>query len=178
LPGVPAIAVKPESVAAAYYLRTQLKTRESQALFPAEVLNELYATLGNVRDLMAVLTVATQILVLIAVLVALLVGFLARRRQFAVLRAIGASRRYVFTVIWLEVGILIAAGSVIGLVLGWGGAQMLSLWLARTAGFAMPVSLGMSEFALCGLLALCGFALALLPASLGQGQSIAVGLRH
>ncbi len=68
----------------------------SLALFPAEVLNDLYVTLDNVRDLMSLLAIATQVLVVVAVLMALLVGFLARRRQFAVLRAIGASRTTFF----------------------------------------------------------------------------------
>ena len=63
LPGVPAIAIKPDSVSAAYLLRAKFRTPRSAALFPAEVLNDLYATLGNVRDLMSMLALATQILV-------------------------------------------------------------------------------------------------------------------
>jgi hypothetical protein len=93
-------SVTPSSVASAYALRGAFRTPRSVALFPAEVLNELYAVLGKVRDLLSLLAVATQALVVAAVLMALLVGFLARRRQFAVLRAIGASRAYVFSAIW------------------------------------------------------------------------------
>jgi len=63
LPGLPAIAIKPESVAAAYLLRGQFRSARSLALFPAEVLNELYLTLGNVRELMSLLAIATQVLV-------------------------------------------------------------------------------------------------------------------
>ncbi|MEN3112531.1 FtsX-like permease family protein [Uliginosibacterium paludis] len=177
LPGMPAIAVKPDSVAAAYGLRGALRTNESMALFPAEVLNELYSTLGNVRDVMSVLAVASQVLVVVAVLMALLVGFLARARQFAVLRAIGAGSRYVFCVIWLEAGLLIAGGAAAGLVLGYGASWLLSAWLAPRMGFAMPVTLGTEELRLAAALAIAGLAIATLPGWLCLRRPIADGLR-
>ncbi|MBS1210777.1 MAG: hypothetical protein H6R19_3175 [Proteobacteria bacterium] len=177
LPGVPAIAIKPDSVSAAYGLRGQFRTPQSTALFPAEVLNELYATLGNVRDLMALLAVATQVLVVIAVLMALLVGFLARARQFAVLRAIGASSRYVFAVIWLEVSVLVASGAAIGLALGYGASWLLMQWIAPRTGFSMPVSIGGEELLLATTLAGAGLVIALLPAWLALRRPIAEGLK-
>lgn len=178
LPGVPAIAVKPESVSAAYGLRGQLRTTESMALFPAEVLNELYSTLGDVRDLMSLLAVATQMLVVVAVLMALLVGFLARARQFAVLRAIGASARYVFAVIWLEVSLLVAGGAAVGLALGYGASWLLMAWIAPRMGFAMPVSIGVEELQLACALAASGLLIAMLPAGLSLRRPIAEGLKN
>jgi len=178
LPGVPAIAVKPESVSAAYGLRGQLRTSQSMALFPAEVLNELYSTLGNVRDMMSILAVATQILVVVAVLMALLVGFLARARQFAVLRAIGASAKYVFAVIWLEVSLLVAIGAALGLGAGYGAAWLLSAWIAPQTGFRMPITLGAEELTLAAALALAGLIIATLPALLGMRRPIAEGLKN
>ncbi len=177
LPGLPAIAVKPTSVSAAYGLRNQFRTPRSVALFPAEVLNELYATLGNIRDLMALLALATQVLVVAAVLMALLVGFLARRRQFAVLRAIGASRGYVFAVVWVEVATLIVAGAIVGGVLGYGAATALAAWLAGRTGFAVPVSFGAAEAWLLGGLTLAGMLVAVLPAAISFRRTIAAGLR-
>jgi len=177
LPGVPAIAIKPGSVSAAYGLRGQFRGPQSTALFPAEVLNELYSTLGDVRDLMSLLAIATQVLVVIAVLMALLVGFLARARQFAVLRAIGASARYVFAVIWLEVSILVASGAAAGLLAGYGLAWALSAWIAPQTGFRMPVSIGQEELLLAATLALAGLLIATLPALLSLRKPIAEGLK-
>lgn len=176
LPGVPAIAIKPDSVAAAYRLRGQFRTPRSVALFPAEVLNDLYLTLGNVRDLMSLLVIATQVLVVVAVLMALLVGFLARKRQFAVLRAMGASRLYVFSVVWIEVALLIAAGAAIGVLLGWAGSVALSYGLQSQVGFDLPVRLGAAEAVLVGALMLVGALVATLPAWLVFRRSIAEGL--
>jgi len=177
LPGVPAIAVKPASVAAAYGLRGQFRTNESMALFPAEVLNELYSTLGDVRDMMSVLAIATQVLVVVAVLMALLVGFLARARQFAVLRAIGAGSAYIFSVIWLEVSLLVAGGAAIGLMLGYGASWLLMQWLAPRVGFAMPVSIGAEELLLAAALAAAGLIIAVLPAWLALRRPVAEGLK-
>ncbi len=176
LSGVPAIAIKPDSVAAAYRLRGQFRNARSVALFPAEVLNDLYLTLGNVRDLMSLLAIMTQVLVVAAVLMALLVGFLARRRQFAVLRAIGASRFYVFCVVWIEVVLLIVGGAAIGLALGWFGSNALSYWMQSQIGFAMPVRLGAAEGALLAGLILCGALVGMLPAWLVFRRPIAEGL--
>jgi putative ABC transport system permease protein len=176
LSGVPAIAVKPNSIAAAYSLRTQFLTPRSVALFPAEVLNDLYLTLGNVRDLMSVLAITTQVLVVLAVLMALLVGFLARRRQFAVLRAMGAGRSYVFSVVWIEVTLLIALGAALGVLLGWVSALMLSHWMQSQIGFDMPVRLGSAEAVLVGGLITAGALIGLLPAWLSFRRPIAQGL--
>ena len=177
MPGVPAIAVKPESVGAAYALRGKFRTTDSLALFPAEVLNELYGTLGDVRDLMSLLALATQALVVLAVLLALLVGFLARARQFAVLRAIGASPGYVFCVIWLEVSVLVTGGAVLGLALGYGTSWVLSGWIATRIGFLLPLSIGYEELLLAASLAGIGLIIATLPALLSLRRPIAEGLK-
>ena len=177
LPGVPAIALKPESVGAAYTLRAAFRNSLSTALFPAEVLNELYSTLGDVRDLMSLLALATQVLVVVAVLLALLVGFLARARQFAVLRAIGAGRRYVFAVVWIEVSALVGSGALLGLALGYGAAQLLSVVIAARLGFALPVAIGSEELLLAAALATVGFIIAALPALQSLRQPIAEGLK-
>ncbi|MBT3067805.1 ABC transporter permease [Rhodoferax sp. U11-2br] len=176
LAGVPAIAVKPNSVGAAYHLRGAFQGTNSLALFPAEVLNDLYVTLGNVRDMMSVLAITTQVLVVIAVLMALLVGFLARQRQFAVLRAMGAGRVYVFSVVWLEVVSLVVLGAALGTALGWGGSVALSHWLQSQLGFVMPVRLGAAEALLVGGLVVSGALIGLLPAWLTFRRSIAEGL--
>ena len=176
LSGVPAIAIKPDSVASAYRLRAQWRTPRSVALFPAEVLNDLYLTLGNVRDLLSVLAITTEVLVVAAVLMALLVGFLARQRQFSVLRAIGASRLYVFCVVWIEVVLLITTGAALGVMLGWLGSNGLSHWMQSQFGFAMPVRLGATEEVLVAGLIVTGSIVATLPAWLVFKRPIAEGL--
>jgi putative ABC transport system permease protein len=114
--------------------------------------------------------------VVLAVLMALLVGFLARKRQFAVLRAMGAGRAYVFSVVWIEVALLILLGAALGTLLGWGSSLALAHWMNALVGFDMSVRLGLAEGVLVAGLVLAGAVIGLLPAWLTFRRSIAEGL--
>ncbi len=177
VPGTPAILVKPKTVGDAYRLRAAYRSGGTTALFPAEVLVQLYATLGDARDVLAWVAVATQALVVAAVLLAVLAVLGARRRQVAVLRALGASRLFVFACVWLNVMAMIVAGALLGLGLGWLGAVALAHLVELRTGLQVGVVLGASEFAMVGALAALGCLLAALPGLIGNRQSVADGLR-
>jgi putative ABC transport system permease protein len=177
LPGASAVVVKPRTVADAYRLRSRYREGETMALFPAEVLVELYAILGDARDLLSLVALATQALVVAAVLLAVLAAEAQRRRQLGVLRALGAPRAYVFAVVWLDVTVLVAAGAVAGLVLGWAGALGASAMLQARTGVALTVTIGGHELALVGGLLVAGALLAVLPAWRSYRQPAASLLR-
>ena len=92
LPGVPAIVMHPESINAAYGLRNVYRTSTSMAFFPAEVLIKLYDIMGDVRTIMNWLAIATQGLVVLSMLAGVVAILSLHRRQFAVLRALGAPK--------------------------------------------------------------------------------------
>ena len=71
MPGVPAIVIKPETINAAYGLRNLYRSSLSMAFFPAEALVRLYEVLGDIRELMSWLALATQGLVVLAMLIGL-----------------------------------------------------------------------------------------------------------
>lgn len=178
LPGLPAIVVEPASFGAAYQLRQQYRSADdTMAVFPAEVLVQLYALLGDVRDLVAVISVLTQVLVIGAVLLAVLATLALRRRTLAILRALGASRVFVFATIWLNVTLMLALGSVLGLAVGWLGAYGVSALFAAETNVALPVTLGWQEVQLVVAIILIGLVLATLPAALSYRGSVAAGLR-
>ena len=178
LAGVPALVVAPSSPAAGYQLRQRYRGQgETTAVFPSEVLLKLYRTLGDVRDLVAAISFLTQVLVLGAVLLAVLAGLAQRRRRIAVLRALGASRGYVFAALWLGVALVLVVGSLLGLVLGYLAARYLShLFAARTA-LTLPVTLSASELLLLLAIILVGLLLAMVPAALGYRAPVAANLR-
>jgi putative ABC transport system permease protein len=177
-PGVPAIVVKPKSVTDAYRLRNTYRAHEAtMALFPAEVLVELYALLGDVRALFAVISLGTQGLVVAAVLLAVLASLVSRRQQFAVLRALGASRQYIFAAVWCHVSVLICLGALCGLLLGWLGARGLSWVFFRHTGIALPVALTMQEMRLLLALVGLGLLLAVFPAWSSYRQPVTVALK-
>jgi putative ABC transport system permease protein len=173
----PAIVIKAASVADAYRLRGQNRTPERMAVFPAEVLVALYATLGDVRDVMAALTLATQALVLVAVLVAVMAVVAARRREIAVLRALGAPRSFVFASLWCGLGVLLAAGGLLGLALGYAATALLSAWLGARTGVRLPVAFAAEDLARAAGVVAVGLLLALAPALAAFRTSVSAGLR-
>ena len=177
MPGIPAAVVAPESLAAAYGLRNAYRTAETMAFFPAEVLVQLYELLGDVRTVMSVLAIATEVLLIAAVLAGLLILMRLYRQRFAVLRALGASRLYVFAVAWTFGFGLIAAGAGLGLAVAAALSGTVSAWLAAASGIALSSSIGWTEVTLALGLAAAGALLALLPAALLYRRPVVEALR-
>jgi putative ABC transport system permease protein len=124
-----------------------------------------------------VISVLTQVLVIGAVLLAVLATLALRRRTLAILRALGASRVFVFATIWLNVTLMLALGSVLGLAVGWLGAYGVSALFAAETNVALPVTLGWQEVQLVVAIILIGLLLATIPAALSYRGSVAAGLR-
>jgi len=177
LPGLPAVVVKPSDVAAAYGLRGAYRTPQSTAFFPAEVLVELYGLLGNATAIMSALTLAAQALVIAAILAGIVAILDLQRQQFAVLRALGAGRAFIFATVWVYVAAIIVTGAVIGLVLGWGVAAGVSELLAQQTGVSMQAQIGSREYGLVAILVALGLVLATLPALLIYRRPVVEGLR-
>lgn len=176
-PGVPAIIVRPKSVADAYNLRQQYRAEATTAVFPGEVLTRLYGTLGDARRILSLIATGAQLLVAAALLMVIAVHVLQRRRQIGALRAFGAPRAVVLGMVWLEVFLVLAVGLLLGFALGYAIVRVLSQRLTEASGVAMPVELVASDAAMLGAF-LCIAALAtLLPALIAYRQSPAQALR-
>ncbi len=145
VPGVPAVVVRPKQVADAYQLRSEYRHNGALALFPAEVLTSIYQSLGDVRDLLVAASAANNLLLLASILMlaTILVGL--RRRRYAVLRALGATRTFVALTIWGGLVSLLAIGASLGLLLGFGAARLLSTWMQMRSGLALAPALGDGE---------------------------------
>jgi putative ABC transport system permease protein len=138
-PGIPAVLVKPKTIADAYRLRQEYRGEATLAVFPAEVLTRLYATLGDARGLLLAIAIGTQIIVIAAVLLVTIMHVGARQRQIGALRAFGAPRRAVVAIVWGELFLLFLAGFAAGLVIGYGTAHLISATLTATTAIRMPV---------------------------------------
>ncbi|MCK0196938.1 FtsX-like permease family protein [Ancylobacter sp. 6x-1] len=176
-PGLPAILVKPRSVADAYRLRQSYRGETTLAVFPAEVLTRLYGVLGDARLVLGAVAYGAQALVGAAILIAILVHVLQRRRQIGALRAFGAPRLAVLAIVWGEVFLVLGLGLLAGIGLGYVAAQVLSSHVAGATGVPMPVGFVREDvLPLAGLL-LAGALIALVPAVLAYRQSPAAALR-
>lgn len=177
IPGVPAIVVKPRSVAGAYALRAQYRQGGTMAFFPAEVLVTLYRALGDVRTVLVIASVLNAVLILAAVLLLLVAVAGLRRRRYAVLRALGAPRAYVLLVVWLGMALLIGAGCLAGLGVGAAFTRAVSGLVEAQTGLRLAFALESQEMLQVLLLFAIGSAISLLPALMSYRAPIVEGLR-
>jgi putative ABC transport system permease protein len=147
------------------------------AIFPAEVLLKLYDLMGNLRDVMAGMSLMTDGLVLAAILISIFILLSNRRRQLAVLRAMGATPGYLFTSVWLYAAVLVTTGAALGLVLGWFAAHLLSAGFSARIGLHLSVAITTDELLLTGGFALFSLLVALIPAWMSYRFPVAASLK-
>jgi putative ABC transport system permease protein len=177
LPGLPAVVVKPKSIGDAYKLRQQYRHETTLAVFPAEVLTRLYATLGDVRQVLSAVAIGAQILVACALLLVTVMHVTQRRKQIGALRAFGAPREAVFGIVWLELFGLIAIGVAGGLGVGFAAARLIAGRLMADSGIQLPVVFARSDLGPIGALFLAAALFSLLPALMAYRQSPVQALR-
>jgi putative ABC transport system permease protein len=176
-PGVPAIIVKARTIADAYRLRSEYRKEATLGVFPAEVLTRLFATLGDIRAVLGAIAFATQGLVGGAIVLVSFVHLSQRRRQLAMLRALGAPRVAIVGLVWAQLMLLAATGVALGVLIGFLGAKAFATWLSNTSGIAGPVVLTGQDLTLVLSLLTVAAVIAVVPALAAYRQTAASGLR-
>ena len=176
-PGLPAVLVKPKTIADAYRLRQEYRGETTLAVFPAEVLTRLYATLGDARSLLLAIAIGTQVIVIAAILLVTIMHVGARQRQIGALRAFGAPRRSVVAIVWGELLLLFLAGFVLGILIGYAGAQLISASLTATTAVRMPVEFAREDMSLAVWFVALAMLVSILPALLTLRLSPARALK-
>ena len=177
LPGLPAILVKPKTIADAYKLRQEYRAGTTVAVFPGEVLTRLYATLGDAKRVLFAVAAGSQVLVAASLLLVTVMHVGQRRRQIGALRAFGAPRHALFAIVWLELFALVLVGIALGFALGYVAARAISNLVSEGSGVGMPVGFTGEDMTFVFALALFAAAISALPAILAYRQSPATALR-
>ncbi|MGV1873299.1 FtsX-like permease family protein [Agrobacterium rosae] len=176
-PGVPAILVKPKTIADAYKLRQQYRQGNTLAVFPGEVLTKLYATLGDAREVLSVVAIGAQGLVAASLILVTLTHIVQRRKQIGALRAFGAPRSSISLIVWTELFALFATGIALGFAIGFAAAKIITGMLVAKSGVVMPVEFAKADITQAVWLLAVAAGLAILPAWLAYRQSPAEALR-
>ena len=176
-PGVPAILVKPKTIADAYKLRQEYRQGNTLAVFPGEVLTKLYATLGDARQVLSVVAVGAQGLVGASLILVTLTHIVQRRKQIGALRAFGAPRSSISLIVWTELFALFATGIALGFAIGFAAAKVITGMLVAKSGVVMPVEFARVDATQAAVLLAVAAVLAVLPAWLAYRQSPAEALR-
>ncbi|KWT97108.1 MULTISPECIES: FtsX-like permease family protein [unclassified Variovorax] len=166
--------------AAVFSVQRWVSTYQPEALMailPGVALDELWSVIGvgeNALLLMSALVALVSLAGLVSVVMA---GLNERRRELAVLRAVGASLRHVVALLALEGAIVTLLGVALGLVATALGIALLSPWLQAQFGLTLSLSEPtLNEWALLAGLLAAGWLASLLPGVRAYRLSLADGL--
>ena len=166
--------------AAVFSVQRWVSTYQPEALMailPGVALDELWSVIGvgeNALLLMSALVALVSLAGLVSVVMA---GLNERRRELAVLRAVGASLRHVMALLALEGAIVTLLGVAFGLVAAALGIALLSPWLQAQFGLTLSLSgPTLNEWALLAGLLVAGWLASLLPGVRAYRLSLADGL--
>lgn len=163
--GVTAVLVRGRDISASYQLYQQLNAGERlQAALPGAVLTQLLALLGQGQRALALVTYVALGMAGLSSALSLYGALLARRRDTAVLRALGASRRTVLLVALLETLLQSLLGLGGGCLLGHAAAALLAALIVQQSAVAVPLGLEPVEGLILAAMLLAGLAAGLLPA--------------
>ncbi|EUC00762.1 protein of unknown function DUF214 [Rhizobium sp. CF080] len=176
-PGLPAVLVKPKTIADAYKLRQEYRNGNTLAVFPGEVLTGLYATLGDAKMVLSAVAAGSQGLVAAALVLVTVTHIGQRRRQIGALRAFGAPRLSVFAIVWLELFLLVALGIGLGFLTGLAAARLIANAFTVKSGIVLPVGFTGEDLRLALILLAASAVLSAVPAILAYRQSPAAALR-
>jgi putative ABC transport system permease protein len=147
------------------------------AVIPGVALAELWRTLGYAEQGLRVVSIFVVVVGLIGMLLALYSSLEARRREMAILRAVGAGPRKIVALLVLESGFLAALGAVLGVGLVYALLALAQGPIERAFGLYLPMrALGAVELTYVGLVVAAGFVLGVVPAYRAYRNSLADGL--
>ena len=147
------------------------------AILPGATLQELWGLIGVAeRALLAVsaLVVAVGLAGLVATMIA---GLAERRRELAILRALGASPLQVFLLLAVEAALVTAGGALAGVLLLSGAVALLAPWVAAEWGIALSLDWPTArEWAMLGAVLTAGVLASVVPAWRAYRLSLADGM--
>jgi putative ABC transport system permease protein len=160
---VTAVLIRPVSYAGAYSLAASYQRDERrQLVFPAQTAVRLFSMIGRGEEFLSIVVYAVSGFALLVTLLALYWSSAGRKRERALLRVLGASRRDILMIAWLEGTFSILAGAVIGEILGRAGTYAVFKLLHSVTAIYPLAPMTVKELAIPAALSaigsLCGFA--------------------
>jgi putative ABC transport system permease protein len=153
------------------------RTEPLTAIIPGVALAQLWDVVGNAEQALRVVSLFTLLVGLLGMCVALYASLESRRREMAVLRAIGAGPRSIVALLVSESALLALSGAVLGVLLVYVGLAVAAGPVEARYGFALSLAgLGRTEWVFLGLVVLAGTVVGLVPAWKAYRSSLADGL--
>lgn len=147
------------------------------AIIPGVALQQLWQTIGSAEVGLRVVSLFTVLVGLIGMCVALYASLESRRREMAILRAVGAGPRAIVSLLVLESGLLAVIGAASGVALVYAGIALARPAVEARFGLALTLHpLGATEWGFLALVVSAGTLVGVLPAWRAYRSSLADGL--
>ncbi|BBB90277.1 MAG TPA: ABC transporter permease [Methylomusa anaerophila] len=144
--GTTVVLVKPKGYAEAMRLYQEFqKDKRAQLIFPAQVVVKLFAILGEGEKVLSMIGYAVFAMAMLLVSFSLYWSALSRSRERAVLRALGASRKDIFTIILAEGMLLVCSGILLGILAGHGLFTLIAGALQKKTAVAITGAFSTAE---------------------------------
>ena len=176
---VTAIYIRTKSTFNAISIQSQLKSgSKAMAVNPILPIQRLMTgVVGNVRNALMVLTAMIIAVSGISIFVSIYNSMSDRRREIGIMRALGAQRTAVFSIVLAESTVLCVGGGLIGWLFGHGISIAFAPYVsARTGLLLTPWALNPWEFVLFPVLLLLGALVGFLPALTAYRTDVADAL--
>jgi putative ABC transport system permease protein len=125
--------------------RTVNNRLDAMAIFPSVEMRKLFDIIGSGDLILRTISLMVVVVALIGILVSIYNTMGSRRKEFAVLRAMGASRKAVLRIVSLESAAIAGGGAVLGLVFAALTIGVLSSQIHAFSGVSLNISAGVPE---------------------------------
>jgi putative ABC transport system permease protein len=177
---VTAALVGLKSRAAVFNVQRFVNQYEAEALMgvmPGVALGELWSVLGMGENALLAVSALVALVSVVSLMAVVLAGLNERRRELAVLRAVGAAPRHVLGLLTLEGLWVTGAGVLLGVLLAQAGMGLAAAWLQSALGIRLQMGGVLpSQLALMLAVLLAGLLASLGPAWRAYRLSLADGL--
>jgi putative ABC transport system permease protein len=147
------------------------------AIMPGVALHELWGMMSVAEQALMAVSIFVVITGLMGMLSSLLTSLQERRREMAILRAMGAQPKHVFALLISEATVLTFAGIVVGLIGLFFLLTLVSPLIESHYGIIVELnSITSHEWMLLGYIQFAGFVIGLIPAIRAYRQSLSDGM--
>lgn len=147
------------------------------AILPGVALDELWDVVGLGERGLQAMSALVAVVSLAGLVAVILAGLNERRRELAILRAVGAGPRQVLALLAAEGTLVTACGVALGALACWGAVAVLGPWVQSAMGITLRLQApGGAEWTLMALVLAGGLVASLLPGWRAYRLSLADGL--
>ncbi|WP_456296303.1 ABC transporter permease [Vibrio sp. AK197] len=163
-----------------FSLQRQINTYPKEplsAIIPGVALQELWGMMSVAEQALMAVSIFVVVSGLLGMLSSLLTSLQERRREMAILRAMGARPRHVFTLLVLEASVLTSIGIVVGIALLYALLAVAHPLIQHQYGINVAMtSITSHEWLLIGCVQLAGMVIGFIPAFRAYRQSLSDGM--